>query len=258
MSHALWDWGFTPGVVDASGRTKSTVDWLDHSDQALTEIVRLTHDLSRFLTLPNSTRARHRVLYFGRKEAARTNKVGFELFESSLVHLGKLSALCEIMKREGLPPNEATRVRQWERLAQVDMEKIRAVKLYRTPQALRSFGRLFSVVLPPFFGPFYADLAVQMSSLTLGLAFAVITSIALTGLFETVSQFEDPFVISSRLDGIKVREELVDSFTDQLLKLRLVYFPDAGEFKKSPLDRRLELCQQTRAVLTARIVADDG
>jgi hypothetical protein len=108
----LWDWGFQPGVVDDSGRTRSTVNWLEHSDKALTEVLRLVQDLSRFLTLPNSTRARHRVTYFGRKEALRTNQVGFELFESSLVHLGKLSALCEILKREGLPPNEATRVRQ--------------------------------------------------------------------------------------------------------------------------------------------------
>jgi hypothetical protein len=112
MSHALWDWGFTPGVMDESGRTRSTVNWLEHSDRALSEVLRLMQDLSRFLTLPNSTRARHRVTYFGRKEATRTNQVGFDLFDSSLVHLGKLSALCEILKREGLPPNEATRVRQ--------------------------------------------------------------------------------------------------------------------------------------------------
>jgi hypothetical protein len=257
MSHALWDWGFTPGNVDESGRTRSSVDWLEHSDKALSEIFRLAHDLSRFLTLPNSTRARHRVTYFGRKEAARTNRVGFELYDSSLVHLGKLSALCEVLKREGLPPNEATRVRQWERLAQVDMEKIRIVKLYRTPQALRSFGRLFSVFLPPFFGPFYADVSIQMSSQAIGLAFAIITSVALTGLFETVSQFEDPFVNASRLDGIKVREELVESFTVTLLKMRRLYFPNAPEFKKSAFDQGLELCQQTRAVLTARIVSDD-
>jgi hypothetical protein len=257
MSHALWDWGFTPGNLDESGRTRSSVDWLEHSDKALSEIFRLAHDLSRFLTLPNSTRARHRVTYFGRKEAARTNRVGFELYDSSLVHLGKLSALCEVLKREGLPPNEATRVRQWERLAQVDMEKIRIVKLYRTPQALRSFGRLFSVFLPPFFGPFYADVSIQMSSQAIGLAFAVITSVALTGLFETVSQFEDPFVNASRLDGIKVREELVESFTVTLLKMRRLYFPNAPEFKKSAFDQGLELCQQTRAVLTARIISDD-
>jgi hypothetical protein len=138
------------------------------------------------------------------------------------------------------------------------MEKIRAVKLYRTPQALRSFGRLFSVFLPAFFGPFFADLAAQMQSQALGVAFAVITSIALTGLFETVSQFEDPFVTASRLDGIKVREELVESFTAQLLKQRDLYFPGAPEFKKGPLDQCLEICQQTRGILTARIVADDG
>lgn len=256
MSHALWDWGQSPGILNDSGRIRSTVNWLEHSDQAATEIFRLSHDLARSLTLPNSSRARHRVTPLGRKEASRTNAVGAELFTSALLHLGRLSALCEVMKREGLPPNEATRVRQWERLVQVDMEKIRMVKLYRTPQALRSFGRLFSVALPPFFSPLYAEMSLNLESLAFGLIFAVVTSVALTGLFETVSQFEDPFVSTSRLDGIKVHEELVEGLTQQILRLRTLYYPTAPEFRKCPTDNELCHAQLTKSVFSARLVTD--
>lgn len=58
-------------------------------------------------------------------------------------------------------------------------------------QGLRSFGRLFSFVLPPFYAPYYADLARSLNSLGVGIAFAALTSIALTSLFETAFQMEE-------------------------------------------------------------------
>lgn len=88
------------------------------------------------------------------------------------------------------------------------IEKLRTIKLYRTPQGLRSFCRLFSVFLPPFYAPFYAQLAHELNSLGTAIAFAIITSIALTALFETVNQMEDPFQNGFTLDGIDVYNEL--------------------------------------------------
>lgn len=60
-----------------------------------------------------------------------------------------------------------------------------------TAQGLRSFGRLFSFMLPPFYCPYYAELARSTNSLGVGLTFAVLTSVALTSLFETASQMEE-------------------------------------------------------------------
>jgi hypothetical protein len=225
LAHANWDWGQTPGVLNESGRTRSTVNWLDHSDLVLVQLLGVGQDLTRYLTLPSSTRARHKSMSCFLNEVKRTQSVAAEVFQVLLVRLARISEYGEVLKREGLPPNEATRVRQWEQMLLDNVERIKVVKMYRTPQALRSYGRLFSMILPAFYSPFYAQMSVNLNSLPMGICFAVLTSVALTGLFETVAQFEDPFVASSVLDGIHVRCELVDDLEPQMQKIRDHFFP---------------------------------
>jgi len=62
-----------------------------------------------FLTLPNTTRARHKVTRPGRKEAKETKAVARQIKQTIVAHFGHLAELCEILKREGLPPNEVRR-----------------------------------------------------------------------------------------------------------------------------------------------------
>lgn len=231
-AHAVWDWGQTPGVLDDSGRTRSTVNWLTHSDAVCTEIMHINHELVRYLTLPSTSRARHKTTPVGRREAKRTNSVGDDLYASIVGRIAHMALYCEILKREGLPPNEATRVRQWERMVLEHSEKLKRIKDYRTPQALRSFGRLFSMLLPPFYSALFAELAVTLNSLAMGIIFAVITCVALTGLFETVSQFEDPFIPSSVLDGVQSPKEFVGDFEKHILTMRGRFFPKAAPFKQ--------------------------
>lgn len=226
-AHAVWDWDQKPGNLTVSGRTKSTVDWLHHSDAVCLEILHLCAELTRYLTLPTSTRSRHRATPFGKKEAKKINDVGDQLHASVIKRIANLTQFCEILKREGLPGNEAARLRQWERQLAQYVEGLRVIKHYRTPQALRSFGRIFSMILPPFYAPFYADLGYKVQSLSMGILFAVLTSVALCGLFETVSQFEDPFVKRSVLDGVHVKHELVYELTPTILALRKHCFPQA-------------------------------
>jgi len=226
-AHALWDWDQKPGNLTVSGRTKSTVDWLHHSDAVCLEILHFCAELTRYLTLPTSTRSRHRATPFGKQEAKKINDVGDQLHALVVKRLANLTQYCEILKREGLPGNEAARMRQWERLTAQNVESLRVIKQYRTPQALRSFGRIFSMILPPFYAPFYADLGYKVESLSMGILFAILTSVALCGLFETVSQFEDPFVKRSVLDGVHVKHELVDELTPTILALRKHCFPQA-------------------------------
>ena len=226
-AHALWDWDQKPGDLIVSGRTKSTVDWLHHSDAVCLEILHFCAELTRYLTLPTSTRARHRATPFGKQEAKKINDVGDQLHAVVVKRMANLTQFCEVLKREGLPGNEAARMRQWERLTAQNVESLRVIKQYRTPQALRSFGRIFSMILPPFYAPFYADLGYKVQSLSVGILFAILTSVALCGLFETISQFEDPFVKRSVLDGVHVKHELVYELTPTILALRKHCFPQA-------------------------------
>jgi hypothetical protein len=236
-AHSVWDWGWKP---NGTGRELSAVDWLDHTDKVLVQLFGICEELSRWLTLPNATRARHKVTKSGRNEALETRAVGGKLYESVILRFGHLADLCEILKQEGLPPNEATRVRQWERFLLVAVENLRMIKMYRTPQGLRSFARLFSVFLPPFYAPFYAQLARDLNSIGMAVAFATITSLALTSLFETEAQMEDPFVDLSVLDGVCVKRELMDEFKPLLLAMRKHCYPSAREFQQAGSDHRVQ------------------
>lgn len=69
-------------------------------------------------------------------------------------------------------------------------QNLRMVKTYRTPQTLRSFARLFTTLLPPFFAPQYAQLAMNLG-LGIGISFAIITALCLNALLEGIEILEE-------------------------------------------------------------------
>ena len=104
IAHALWDWD------KDKGRANSDVDWLAHSDETCTQIFGACSDMTRFLTLPDTTRARHKTTVLGKKEAQEVAKIRIRLHESIIHRFGRIAQLCEVLKREGLPPNEVCNV----------------------------------------------------------------------------------------------------------------------------------------------------
>lgn len=65
----------------------------------------------------------------------------------------------------------------------------------------------------------------------MAIAFAVITAIALTSLFESITQMEDPFIGTLILDNIDVTGELTKDLKRQLLARRRRHFKDAPQFR---------------------------
>lgn len=223
QAHSTWDWGTKP----VTGRAKSSVDWLTHSDSVLKDIFGIADDLTRYLTLPSTTRARHRVLPFARRQAVDMKILSDKLIKTLQTRMNRISLHCEILKMEGLPGNEAARMRQWERDIVDRVERLQVIKEYRTPQALRSLCRIFTVLLPPYYAPFYAQMARDLDSLAMGIVFSILTSLILTALFESLVTLEDPFVARVTLDGIDVPRELQEAQQDRLLNQRNnVYFPN--------------------------------
>jgi hypothetical protein len=181
------------GRVKAEEATR--VDWVEHCDAVLAQLIGIGDELSRFLTLPTASRSRHRMTRAGRKEAARTMEVAYHLIESMTTQrMTRLILYSERLKKIGLPSGEVSRIRQYERYLSDMLEQLRIIKLYRTPQALRSFARVFTVLLPPFYSPTYAQVAREVHSLGVGISFGIITAIGLTALFESLQVIEDPFV----------------------------------------------------------------
>eukprot|EP00550_Attheya_septentrionalis_P004428 CAMPEP_0198283520 /NCGR_PEP_ID=MMETSP1449-20131203/3086_1 /TAXON_ID=420275 /ORGANISM="Attheya septentrionalis, Strain CCMP2084" /LENGTH=633 /DNA_ID=CAMNT_0043980153 /DNA_START=181 /DNA_END=2082 /DNA_ORIENTATION=+ len=227
-AHSLWDWG-TRGK---SGRASCTdIDWLEHSDAVMEQLVGITDELCRFLTLPTFSRSRHRLTHSGRKEAARTVEVAYRLLDNLYTQrITRLMIYDERLKAAGLPATEISRVRQYERFIGEAIEDLRMVKMYRTPQSLRSFARLFTTLLPAFYAPAFAQVGIDLNSLGLGIAFAIITSLGLTALFESIQVLEDPFVAFITLDGIDVREEFQVLHWQQLVNTRDIIFPLADPY----------------------------
>lgn len=141
-----------------------------------------------------------------------------------------LANLGEFIKNAGLPSGEVSRIRQYERFMGEAIENLRMIKSYRTPQTLRSFARLFTTLLPPFFAPTFAELAINVGSMAIGITFAVITALCLNALLEGVEILEDPFVAFVTLDGIDVREEFKVLHWQQLVNARNYVFPKANPY----------------------------
>ncbi len=132
------------------------------------------------------------------------------------------------MKAAGLSETETSRLHQYERYLVDSVECLRQLKSYRTPEALRTFARLFILVLPPLYAPAFASTSVHLGSLSFGIIFAVITTLGLAALFESIEILEDPFVGYVMLDGIDVEEELLVLHWQQLSNAREVNFPNAN------------------------------
>jgi hypothetical protein len=144
--------------------------------------------------------------------------------------MARLTIYDERLKFVGLPATEISRLRQYERFMGEAMENLRMLKMYRTPQALRSFARIFTLILPAFYAPTFAQLARDVNSLGMGICFGLLIAVGLSGLFNAIQCLEDPFVGFLTLDGINVTEEFEVLQWQQLVNARTILFPDAPPF----------------------------
>jgi hypothetical protein len=146
-AHACWDWANMEGKT---GRDPN-FDWLEHCDNVLQASLHLCSDLTRLLTLPRFNRARHRVTSFGKREAQEVELVLSQLHLSIVERMATITDLCEVFKYQGLPPNEATRIRQWERMVAEKIGKVvPAIVTLKKNVALSPHTPLPLVYLSPF------------------------------------------------------------------------------------------------------------
>jgi len=144
--------------------------------------------------------------------------------------MARLTTYDERLRIAGVSASEISRMRQYERFMGEAMESLRMVKMYRTPQALRSFARIFTLILPAFYAPTFAQLARDVESLGMGISFGLLVAVGLSGLFNAIQCLEDPFVGFLTLDGINVTEEFEVLQWQQLVNARAVLFPEAPLF----------------------------
>eukprot|EP00756_Hemistasia_phaeocysticola_P055580 Hpha_TRINITY_DN31539_c0_g1::TRINITY_DN31539_c0_g1_i1::g.1606::m.1606 len=216
-AHMYWDWF---GTNDYVGRQegKSKADHAaypvtnEHMMQVHKLLQRVLNALEAYLLLPRSLRAR--TMYCGPcGDAEREEVEGLETEAAIGIEtlLGRLHGATETLKRGGLPGNEGSRINQYLMFLSRDWEQLRALKQYRTPQAMRSFSRVMIHTLPTFYGPYFIYVAKtdSRSDSAVGFAcvFAVLISLFLTGLFLVENVLENPFGIKS-LDTVRVQRDI--------------------------------------------------
>ncbi|KAI9989663.1 hypothetical protein PInf_019948 [Phytophthora infestans] len=208
LANALWNWG-------ENGRKKLPQDHVQKTKNLLEALLRDTMSL---LIMPTLTRGRHRFTSHGRKLASQFVNPVKQLQLQIVNTIRQLHDQVEIMKACGMPANEASRINQYHWLLQARIEKLQNIKFYRTPQATRSFTRLFILVLPLFYGPYYVYIArgneYQATNFAFCLLLSVATSLLMTGIFNVERTMEDPFA-GGGMDGVHVHE--VFQLTQQML-----------------------------------------
>ncbi|RHY06454.1 hypothetical protein DYB25_006116 [Aphanomyces astaci] len=196
LANVTWNWGDNHRAKLPPG----------HNPRAKLLLRGLMSDLYSLLKLPTFTRGRHRLTTRGMDLAVQYQWHVDAILERMMVTIQQLHMQVERMKALGLPPNEASRINQYHWFLQARIERLCNIKMYRTPQATRSFTRLFILILPFFYGPYYIyliDSGDGQTSFAFALVLSAMTSITMIGIFNVEKALEDPFT-EEGLDGVQI------------------------------------------------------
>lgn len=212
LAHRDWDW---PANGSASGGRARNLRQ-DHASDASATLLALVRAARSALLCPNVGRVRHFRTGKGAAERRQALERMAECEAEVTAAFARQSLLVEELKAAGMPGNEASRARQYAASMLVEWERLRALKRYRTSQGMRVFARVAIVVLPVFYGPYYAWLAADGgANLAFAVAYSVLTSQAMTALFNVrYVLLEDP--LTSPIDGVHVDAEF-DTLEARLL-----------------------------------------
>ena len=124
------------------------------------------------------------------------------LFKQVYETFGQFSHSHEELRKAGLAANEVSRANQYLRAMAIEFERMKNIRRYRTPVALRAYSFVFLNSFPILFGPYFAYL-IKNSNTGVGYAVAVIYSLVLVSLDNIQEGLEDPFD-QTGMDDIKL------------------------------------------------------
>jgi len=127
----------------------------------------------------------------------------------------------------GLAGGETHRLDQYVTIGAVALEKLCALKEYRTPQAFRAFTRVYILLVGSLYGPYYIHLGLgssgEANNLGLAIAVACTTQLVMAGLFHVMIGLEDVFSrrggsVGAQVDVVRV-PEMVEITRQQLVMI---------------------------------------
>jgi len=217
-ANVRWSW---PGAKGYNGRLeleaakKKGYQALpaEHTERVRQLVMRVVDALHAFLLVPRGGRPRHEYCRSGKEEKCQIEDSEEAGRHAILQLLRRLQGATEELKRAGLPPNEASRINQYNMQLVDAFERLWSIKTYRTPMGLRAIVRVFVQVLPFFYGPYWVCIArgetgiVSASSLVFACLFSSMISLVLVAMINFAGQIENPFQPGSP-DAVRVEQEM--------------------------------------------------
>lgn len=212
MAHLQWDWNKGGGGRDALPE--------DYKAQVLECLTELVNAIVEYLKFPLVTRARNFFTEEGARELALFEPDMQDSFNLIYTNICKLSQFVEVLKSEGLPANEASRINQWHQFLTRDIEHLRNIKEYRTPQGTRSLARVFIQLTPWIYGPYFlwiahgADQTRTLEGYMFAFIVMTVVVLSMVALYNVQRALQDPFD-EDGLDDIrisKMRDQLIRNF----------------------------------------------
>ena len=180
------------------------------NEASLEDFRRLLQLVYEYLSMPSVSHARHVAFWHKQPYKRRIHSKQNDLLKKWNDIIFDFSMHTEEMRKAGFPSGEASRLHQYQRF-----EHLRMLKYYRTPQATRSFGRVYIFVLPWLTGPYFAWVFEEQlaRSYAFTLVLAGFTFLVLQGLLNTQQGLEDPFLIdfisfTPGIDALKLDYEM--------------------------------------------------
>jgi len=208
------------------------------------------------LTAETVSRAKHLYTHSGLEERKRVREEQMHHYGALLENLEGFGELIEILKALGFPANEASRLNQYIMKIQEQWEQMRVLKDYRTMQVSRSYARLFLMILPVIYGPYFVKIGrgpmANHDRVDGGWGFhvfayclAIVTQLVAVGFMCAQSSMEDPF---NNIGFDNVR------WADEIFEFRKIV---ERIFKRVP-DEPLPLSTAEKNIKSTRVVILDN
>jgi hypothetical protein len=204
------DWPDTEGDL-SSGRLALPEHFNANVVKDFQELVQLVY---QYLSMPCVSHARN-VVYWSKQQATkRVHALQNGIVKKINDNFFDLAMHTEEMRKHGFPSGEASRLHQYHQFLQQRFEHLRLYKYYRTPQATRSFGRAYILILPWLCGPYFAWVYVETSeTFWFAIVLSGFTFLIVLGLLNAQYGMEDPFSYDFKswlpgIDSVKLEFEM--------------------------------------------------
>ena len=163
-----------------------------HCSELLVVLNRFIDMSYSILSAPRVSHAIHFYTSSGEAHRLEVARITSLLDQSVLCLYHEISLFGEQFKEAGLPVAEHSRLVAFENALFLAYTNLRTIKDYRSPIGLRAFARVFIIITPLVFGPYYS-LVARETSLSWSICLSCLTSSGMLGLYNLRHALEDPF-----------------------------------------------------------------